>query len=87
MVAFGKIAILGYAGEPFTEYAAVPREAVPELFLLTACLANGAEGYLPSREAYAQGSYEVCSSNFPDELPEVLQSTAIQMAREYVEKQ
>ncbi|MBR3837225.1 MAG: hypothetical protein IKJ74_03680 [Clostridia bacterium] len=86
MVAFGKIAILGYAGEPFTEYAQAVRAQVPELFLLTACLANGAEGYLPSREAYAQGSYEVASAMFNAELPEVLQSTAAEMLKEYMKK-
>ncbi|MBR7166057.1 MAG: hypothetical protein IKD18_07245 [Clostridia bacterium] len=86
VVAFGKIAILGYAGEPFTEYAQAVRAQVPELFLLTACLANGAEGYLPSREAFDQGSYEVAASPFPRELPEVLQSTAAAMLKEYIEK-
>ena len=83
VVAFGKIAILGYPGEPFTEYAQAVRAQVPELFLLTACLANGAQGYLPSREAYAQGSYEVASAMFGSELPEVLQSTAAKMLKEY----
>ncbi|MBR3837226.1 MAG: hypothetical protein IKJ74_03685 [Clostridia bacterium] len=86
VVAFGKIAILGYAGEPFTEYAQAVRAQVPELFLLTACLANGAEGYLPSREAFGQGSYEVAASMFPSELPEVLQSTAAAILKEYIEK-
>ncbi|MBR2615681.1 MAG: hypothetical protein IKC69_03285 [Clostridia bacterium] len=84
VVAFGKIAILGYAGEPFTEYAKTVRDAVPELLLFTACLANGAEGYLPSKESFAQGSYEVASTVFPPELPEVLQSTATEMLKEYL---
>jgi len=86
VLAFGKIAILGYPGEPFTEYAQAVRAQVPELFLLTACLANGAEGYLPSREAFAQGSYEVASTKFKAELPEVLQSTAVEMLKEYMKK-
>ena len=86
VLAFGKIAILGYAGEPFTEYAVDVRKQVPELHLLTSCLTNGAEGYLPSRKAFAEGGYEVRASNFPKELPEVLQKEALEILREYIGK-
>jgi len=86
LVAFGNIAILGYAGEPFTEYAEVLRKEVPQLFLLTACLANGAEGYLPSKAAFDEGSYEVAASNFPDEIAPVLQETAVGLLKEYLGK-
>lgn len=86
VVAFGKVAILGYAGEPFTEYATEVRKAVPDLFLLTACLTNGGEGYFPSKKAFEEGGYEVGSTNFPPSLPETLQGTAIRMLNEYLEK-
>ena len=86
LVAFGKIAILGYGGEPFTEYAVKVRESVPEIHLLTACLANGSEGYLPSVSAFGEGGYEARSTNFPPELPTVLQDTAKKMLAEYLGK-
>ncbi|MBR4287938.1 MAG: hypothetical protein IKT50_00710, partial [Clostridia bacterium] len=73
VVAFGKIAIVGYGGEPFTEYAIKVREAFPELFVLTACLANGAQGYLPSAAAFEEGGYEAAASNFSPAVAPVLQ--------------
>ncbi len=86
VLAFGKVAILGYAGEPFTEYAAEVRKAVPELMLFTACLCNGGEGYFPSKKAFEEGGYEVGSTNFPPELPTTLQATATRMLKEYLKK-
>ncbi len=82
VVAFGKIAIVGYGGEPFTEYAMKIREAVPELFILTACLANGAQGYLPSMAAYEEGGYETTASNFTSVVAPELQGAAIKMMKE-----
>lgn len=82
MVAFGKIALIGYGGEPFTEYASIPRAAVPELFVLTACLANGAQGYLPSASAFKEGGYEAVTTNFTESVAPVLQNCAIEMMKE-----
>jgi len=86
VLAFGKVAILGYAGEAFTEYATEVRKAVPELFLLTSCLCNGGEGYFPSKKAFEEGGYEVGSTNFPPELPVKLQGTAVRILNEYLGK-
>jgi len=84
VVAFGKIAIVGYGGEPFTEYAVKVREAFPELFVLTACLAGGAQGYLPSAAAFEEGGYEAAASNFTPAVAPVLQGAAIDMLKEYL---
>lgn len=86
MVAFGKIAIVGYAGEPFTEYADVLREAFPELFILTACNCNGAQGYLPSAAAFEEGGYEANSSSFTVSTPSVLQGEAKAKLARHLEK-
>ena len=85
MVAFGKVAIIGYGGEPFTEYATLVREAVPELFVLSACLANGAQGYLPSAAAFAEGGYEARTTNFTEVTAPTLQSAAIRMLKDHAE--
>jgi len=82
MVAFGKVALIGYGGEPFTEYATNPRDAVPELFVLTACLANGGQGYLPSVSAFKEGGYEAVTTNFTETVAPVLQNCAIEMLKE-----
>ena len=76
MVAFGKIAVVGYGGEPFTEYADVLREAFPDMMILTACNCNGAQGYLPSEKAFEEGGYEARTTNFTPATPTVLQGEA-----------
>ena len=76
VVAFGKVAIVGYAGEPFTEYAQIPRNAFPELKVMSACLANGSQGYFPSADAYAEGGYEASSSEFTPTVAPTLQTIA-----------
>lgn len=81
LIAFGKIALIGYGGEPFTEYADIPRAAVPDLFVLSACLANGAQGYLPSVSAFEEGGYEACTTNFTASVAPVLQNEAIKMLK------
>lgn len=84
VVAFGKIAIVGYGGEPFTEYAGKVREAIPDMFILTACLANGAQGYLPSEVAFKEGGYEAATSNFTPVTATELQGAAIAMLKDYL---
>ena len=76
MVAFGKVAIVGFGGEPFTEYADVLREAFPRLIVFTACNCNGAQGYLPSAAAFREGGYEAASSSFTAGTPDLLQGEA-----------
>ena len=82
MVAFGKVALIGYGGEPFTEYATNLRAAIPELFVLSACLANAGQGYLPSASAFSEGGYEAVTTNFTDSVAPVLQECAINMLKE-----
>ena len=84
MLAFGKVALIGYGGEPFTEYAAKPRAAVPELFVLSACLANGGQGYLPSAEAFEEGGYEARTTNFTPPVAPTLQNAAIEMMKKHL---
>jgi hypothetical protein len=86
MVAFGQLAILGYGGEPFTEYADVLRQAHPELFILTACNCNGSQGYLPSAAAFDEGGYEACTTSFTPETPALLQGLAKKLLAEHKAK-
>ena len=83
LLAFGKIALIGYGGEPFTEYADIPRAAVPDLFVLSACLANGAQGYLPSVSSFEEGGYESRTTNFTAVVAPTLQNAAIDLLKEH----
>ena len=86
VIGFGKVAVVGYAGEPFTEYADNPRKEVPELFILSACLANGAIGYLPSVSAFEEGGYEARTTNLTPCVAPETQSAAIAMLRAHLNK-
>ncbi len=76
VLSFGKVAIVGYGGEPFTEYAQNVRKANPHLFVLSACLANGSQGYLPSKAAFEEGGYEAHATNFTIGVADACQNKA-----------
>ena len=79
VVGFGKVVIAGFGGEPFTRYAIETRAAHPDLFVLTACCANGGQGYLPTLEAFEEGGYEARSSRFTPSVATELPAAAIAM--------
>ena len=66
----GELFVVGFGGEPFTDYAREVRKAFPEKELFTACCANGDEGYLPSTEDFGRVTYESSASPFPSDLEE-----------------
>ncbi len=74
--AVGEFALIGFGGEPFTQYGRVLRDANPELFVLAACNCNGSEGYLPTAEAFEEGGYEAMTTSFTPCTPQVLQDAA-----------
>lgn len=78
-VKVGKLAFIGWAGEPFTEYSYKARECVPDKYVVACCLINGGEGYLPSQEAFDEGGYEARSSLFCNVATELLQNKAKEM--------
>ena len=82
VVGIGDVAIVGFGGEPFTEYGAAVREAAGGRFTLTFCLTNGHQGYLPSARAFSEGGYEAKSSRFTASL----QDEAISATREMLKK-
>ena len=73
----GGITISG--GEPFMQYASDVRKEHPELFVIATCNTNGEAGYLPTKEAFAEGGYESKSSNFTPELSDILQQAVQEM--------
>ena len=79
VIGIGDVALVGYGGEPFTQYAADVRAEHPELFVIATCNTNGEAGYLPTKEAFAEGGYESKSSNFTPELSDILQRAVKEM--------
>ena len=82
VIGIGDVAIVGFGGEPFTEYGAAARAAAGGKFTLTFCATNGYQGYLPSAKAFSQGGYETASSRFTPNL----QDQAIEAASELLSK-
>ena len=83
VLGIGDIAILGLGGEPFTDYIYAARDAAPQKFMLTACCANGGEGYFPTAAAYEQGGYEVVTSPFNPEIEELIMTAATEMLQNF----
>lgn len=78
----GTLAFVGFGGEPFTHYATAVREACPDLTIIASCLANGSEGYLPTRTAFEEGGYEADSSPFSPDLEDSCVTAAVKMLGE-----
>lgn len=83
VLGIGKVAFVGFGGEPFTKYAQNARDAAKDLYIIAACLTNGAAGYLPTEEAFAQGGYEVNAGKFLPCLEKDLTNCATELLNEY----
>jgi hypothetical protein len=79
----GPAGFIGFGGEPFTKYIQMVREKGGEMFMMTACQANGGQGYLPTAGAYAQGGYEARSSRFDPVLEKMLTECTEKLLNEY----
>ena len=78
----GSICIVGFGGEPFTQYPAAIQEKCPDLAILSSCCCNGYEGYLPTAQVFAEGGYEADSSPFPENLEEECVAAAVKLINE-----
>jgi len=83
VLCIGKAGFVGYGGEPFTRYAANAREVGAPMYIITACLTNGGQGYLPTKEAFDEGGYEAGSSRFTPTLEQETKESAKRLLDEY----
>jgi len=67
-VGISDVVIVGFAGEPFTDYEREVRRIADGRFALTFCLTNGYQGYLPTSKAFEVGGYEAANSHFTSTL-------------------
>ena len=83
VIAFSdELAIVSLPGEIFVELGLSLKAGSPFKHTFIAELANGSIGYIPNREAYPQGNYEVVSSRCEAGSGEKLVETALTLLKE-----
>jgi hypothetical protein len=83
VIAFSdELAIVSLPGEIFVELGLALKKASPFKHTLIAELANGSVGYVPNREAYPQGNYEVVSARCEAGSGEKLVEVALKLLHE-----
>lgn len=60
----GDVVFAGFPGEPFTKVGIDVKEKSPFVLTITACCANGYEGYYPVSSAYDEGGYEALTAQY-----------------------
>jgi hypothetical protein len=78
----GDVAFVGLGGEVFNAIGQTIKSAspFPHTFVLTHC--NGAAGYLPTKESYPDGGYEVQTSGFAPTAAEQVVEQTIELLRQ-----
>ena len=79
VINLGLIGFVGLGGEPFTEYGVKIRERCKERFIVTLCLTNGGQGYLPTKKAFEEGGYETACSSFNPDIEKQCTDKAIEL--------
>ncbi|MBR5542579.1 MAG: hypothetical protein IKU65_00595 [Oscillospiraceae bacterium] len=60
----GNMALACFPGEPFTEVGRSVKRNSKFALTMTACCANGYEGYFPTEQAFSEGGYEVLTTSY-----------------------
>lgn len=77
----GDLAVVGFGGEPFTDYATFAQAAAPDKFVISACCTNGYQGYIPSKNAFDEGGYEATSSKFTKDVVKLIYDNVKEMIK------
>jgi len=77
----GDVAFLGLGGEVVNEIGRAIEAASPFPHTLVITHSNGAAGYLPTREAYPEGGYDVETSPFAPAAAEKVVEEALRLLR------
>src|SRR5207247_1697421 len=77
-----QVAWVSLPGEIFVELGLAIKKASPFPYTMIAELANGSIGYIPDKQAYPQGNYEVVSARCGEGSGEMLVEAAIRMLKE-----
>ena len=82
----GDFAIVGFPGEPFTEYGRRAKAASKFEMTFASCCTNGYEGYYPVASAYDEGGYEAGTARYKREVADGLINGAIEILDTLYEK-
>jgi hypothetical protein len=86
-IRIGEIALLSIEGEPFTEIGLRIAESSPFAHTLFSGYSNGGFGYIPTREAFVDGGYEVTQgSPFSGEAADVVVAEGLRLLAELKEE-
>ena len=69
-IRLGEVALVGVPGEPFAELALETKAKSPFDQTLVIGYANGYQGYIPTRDAFREGGYEVRPTSLSSSLDE-----------------
>jgi hypothetical protein len=75
----GDVAFVGLGGEVFNEIGRAIKDASPFPHTVVVTHCNGAGGYVPTKESYPEGGYEVTTSPFLPEAAEMLAQEAVRL--------
>ncbi len=78
IVTIGGVAIVGIPGEPFVELGLALKANPWFSHTLVVGYCNDLIGYIPTREAYAEGGYEIETARVGADAGEVIMSTALE---------
>lgn len=81
-IRIGNIALLSVPGEPFIEIAQAIVAESPFAHTLFSGYSNGGFGYIPTKQAFAQGGYETEATPFAPNAAEVLVADGIRLLHE-----
>ena len=76
------IALVSVPGEPFTETAQAIAAQSPFPHTLLSGYSNGGFGYIPTRQAFAEGGYETEATPFSESAAEALTEEAVRLLKE-----
>lgn len=88
VIALGpQIAFASFPGEMFTQFGMNVKQDSPFPVTITPELANGDLGYIPNRQAYAEGAYEVVSTRLRPGAGEKLMNSALAQLQQIFREQ
>jgi hypothetical protein len=73
----GPVAFVSLAGEPFSSIAKRIRDESPADYTFVSGYSNGGFGYIPDREAYRDGGYEVEATPFSEAAADIVVQEAV----------
>ncbi|HEV2325836.1 MAG TPA: neutral/alkaline non-lysosomal ceramidase N-terminal domain-containing protein [Terracidiphilus sp.] len=88
VIALGpQIAFASFPGEMFTQFGMNVKQDSPFPITITPELANGDLGYIPNRQAYPEGAYEVVSTRLKPGAGEKLMNSALDQLQQLFREQ